>query len=327
MKPILHITNGDGAVGLLQALLGDVDMLPWRDMLHEGPVPAGLSKEELSAVRATYMTGVSGRSFAELMETFRARDHLIDSIEERRAAVIWLEHDLYDQLQLLQILDQLPPSMVDEGRISLAQSDHFLGRMDLEGATRLEEAKKTVTPAQQGMARKIWQAFTAPTPEALATLIGAPVSRFPFMTAAIERLLEELPSTKDGLSRTERQILSLVAQGSVKVRYLFGKVQALEEAEFMGDASFFSRLDVLAGTPMPLVSGTNGRRHLDCRNADSLPDYLNASLALTAKGHEVLDGQADWLEYHRQDCWLGGTHLTPTRCWRWDSEKRKVVGN
>ncbi len=51
----LHITNGDGALYLLKkaGILGT--HLAWRDALNDGPVPAGLSLEETSTVRANYL--------------------------------------------------------------------------------------------------------------------------------------------------------------------------------------------------------------------------------------------------------------------------------
>jgi len=52
MDTILNITNGDCTVKLMAAAGIPGVILPWRDVLHDGPVPAGLSLEQLSAVRA-----------------------------------------------------------------------------------------------------------------------------------------------------------------------------------------------------------------------------------------------------------------------------------
>ncbi|MEK6209644.1 MAG: hypothetical protein AABM64_04590 [Pseudomonadota bacterium] len=48
---MLHITNGDIAVERMRdgGLRGEY--LPWRDALHEGPVPVTATLEELSAIR------------------------------------------------------------------------------------------------------------------------------------------------------------------------------------------------------------------------------------------------------------------------------------
>ena len=56
MKP-LHITNGDVAAERIRGSSLPGEVLPWRDLLHEGPVPAGLSLDEMSRVRARFIAG------------------------------------------------------------------------------------------------------------------------------------------------------------------------------------------------------------------------------------------------------------------------------
>lgn len=48
MESILNITNGDCAVSIMQQANIAGDFLPWRDVLHDGPVPENLSLAELS---------------------------------------------------------------------------------------------------------------------------------------------------------------------------------------------------------------------------------------------------------------------------------------
>ena len=55
MKKILNITNGDSAVSIIEQAGITGDILPWRDVLHDGPVPAGLSLEALSKVRTQFI--------------------------------------------------------------------------------------------------------------------------------------------------------------------------------------------------------------------------------------------------------------------------------
>ena len=47
MKDRLIITNGDSAAACMREARLDGEILPWRDILHEGPVPAGLDLEDL----------------------------------------------------------------------------------------------------------------------------------------------------------------------------------------------------------------------------------------------------------------------------------------
>lgn len=45
--PALHVTNGDSAAARLRPLLLGETLICWRDMLHDGPVPYGLTLAEL----------------------------------------------------------------------------------------------------------------------------------------------------------------------------------------------------------------------------------------------------------------------------------------
>ncbi|MEZ5875631.1 MAG: hypothetical protein R3D30_12705 [Hyphomicrobiales bacterium] len=67
-------------------------------------------------------------------------------------------------------------------------------------------------------------------------------------------MLEELPGP-DGLSRTERQMLATIEGAeSITALGLFMATQKLEDAQFMGDWSFWRLLDQLALADEPLVA-------------------------------------------------------------------------
>ena len=55
MRDRLIITNGDSAVARMREAGIAGEILPWRDILHEGPVPAAPGLEELSSVRAQFL--------------------------------------------------------------------------------------------------------------------------------------------------------------------------------------------------------------------------------------------------------------------------------
>jgi hypothetical protein len=211
---LLHVTNGDCAVAVLsQVVQGTI--LPWRDVLHEGPVRAGLSLEELSAERARFIADAGWGDFPEILKTFRERDAAFRRAGEHDEIVLWFEHDLYDQLQLIQVLDGLaelkgPP-------VSLVCEAEYLGNMEAARAAELFALRNPVTRRHMAEARVAWAAFRSPDPRHLETL---KIAALPFLAAALRRHLEEFPWTTDGLSRTERQIL----QGSTE-----------EEPAFMGD--------------------------------------------------------------------------------------------
>jgi len=50
--------------------------------------------------------------------------------------------------------------------------------------------------------------------------------------------------------------------------------------------------------------------------------YGAQSLRLTPAGQQVLGQQADRVRLLGVDRWVGGTHVTADRTWRWDPEAR-----
>ncbi|MHA1517653.1 MAG: DUF1835 domain-containing protein, partial [Alphaproteobacteria bacterium] len=101
----LVITNGDVAGELLRKTLIGAEVLPWRDVLHEGPVPLTDTPETLTATRIEYLAGSGGGDIGAIEFEMTARDRGLGMSGEFDRVVLWFEHDLYDQLQLLQILD------------------------------------------------------------------------------------------------------------------------------------------------------------------------------------------------------------------------------
>ena len=96
-------------------------------MLHDGPARAGLSLEELSRERAAFIAEAGWGSSVQIESAFAARDAAFRQAAKHDEIVLWFEHDLYDQLQLIQVLDGLaelrgPP-------ISLVCEAEYLGTM------------------------------------------------------------------------------------------------------------------------------------------------------------------------------------------------------
>jgi hypothetical protein len=195
---LLHITNGDHAADVIRATGVRGDILPWRDCLHEGPVRAGLSLEELSRERAKFIRDAGWADERFVLETFQERDAAFRKANEHDEIVLWFEHDLYDQLQLIQVLDGL----YGFARATLICEAEYLGRMQPERATELFELRSPVTRRHYNEARAAWTAFRSPEPMGLLFHFES----LPYLGGAMERLGEEYPWTTDGLSRLQREL-------------------------------------------------------------------------------------------------------------------------
>jgi hypothetical protein len=282
-KRTLHVTNGDIVVAKLAAI--GIEALAWRDALHEGPVVK--NGREL---RAEFL----GIDVAELEQ----RDRTLDA--HRGEIVLWFEADLYDQLQIAEILWRLRGS--DPERISLVQIGEHIGIPHSGGLGELEPeqlrelAGVRLNEAALRVGEQAWEALMASEPHGLLRVGSTPELRF--MAEAFKRLAQEYPWRRDGLSLTERRLLA----GAPGTKYeLFERAWRKEQRPFMGDTFAFAALRRLA----PLLDDCDGVLHLNDR------------------GERVLQGEEEFVT----ERWIGGVHVTPATPWRWDDAREVITSS
>ncbi len=69
----LHVTNGDSVAGSLRVTGIPGEILPWRDILHEGPVPLDLSPGQLRETRARFIADQGWGGYQEVLRDFETR--------------------------------------------------------------------------------------------------------------------------------------------------------------------------------------------------------------------------------------------------------------
>ena len=221
----------------------------WRDVLHEGPVPdvgerlRALARRRGDAVRR----GASGRDLEE-------RDAALAAGRDGEY-VLWFEADLYDQLQIAQILARLAELGVPAERITLICIGEYLGIAHFGGLGRAAPrsargpARGCGGDAHRRRARarqpRVGGAARARPARARGDRVGAsPELRF--MPEAFDRLGREYPWTRDGLSLTERRLLAAVAEGAATAGEAFVRGAAREARPFLGDTWAFAAIERLA---------------------------------------------------------------------------------
>ena len=328
--PLLHVTNGESAGNTLrQTTLGGA-VLPWQDVLHEGPVPA-LPRRELLRTRARFLAECGWGRQPALLASFERRDRqLLEALRDGLEVVLWFEHDLYDQLQLLDALalahtEEAAPELIVVGSFPGRPSFAGLGELSASELETLWPSRARATPAALEAATSAWAAVRAPDPTTLAECATRETAELPFLVPALRRLLEELPAPGDGLSGTERRALQVVAAGAQSPPAAFVAAQRLEEAPFLGDTWFYRALSALGqgetrlletadGTPLPPPPPLGDGQH-----------FARLRLRLTASGERTLRGEADRVELLGVDRWIGGTHITPDNLWRWNAAELKLI--
>jgi hypothetical protein len=321
----LIITNGDAAAEKMREGRINGEILCWRDVLHEGPVPRMEKLEELSAIRADYLAWRGWGDADAIRDVFSERDDTMRALSRFSDVTLWFEHDLYDQLQLLQVLDFLAPAEGRSGRCHLIQTGSFIGSEQPQRLRMHLKLRQPLGTDLLDLAQAAWSAYRAPSPEPWAALLRYDTSAMPFLRAAILRHLEEFPSIANGLGRTEAFILNAVQNGADTPGALFAAFQDSEEAPFMGDWSFFAILDSLAGGAAPFISGLRGLTYSAYFDESQREAYLGSGLRLTGLGVTTLGGRKDAIAFRRLDRWLGGVHLRNEHCWRWDADARRLV--
>jgi redox-sensitive transcriptional activator SoxR len=327
---LLHVTNGDSAGNTLrQSAIGGA-VLPWQDTLHEGPVPA-LPRTELLRTRAAFLADCGWGSRQALLSTLERRDRqLLEAWRGDVRVVLWFEHDLYDQLQLLDVLtlghaENTAPELIVVGSFPGKPSFAGLGELSAGELETLWPSRRPAEPAALEAAAAAWSAFQAPEPTALAEWATRDTAQLPFLAAALRRLLEELPTSADGLSGTERRALQVVAAAAHTPPAAFVAAQRLEEAPFLGDTWFYRALSALGQGETRLVETDDGAALPPPPPLGDGRQFARLRLRLTASGERVLLGDADRVELLGIDRWIGGTHITPGNTWRWDPTELKLV--
>jgi hypothetical protein len=313
----LHVANGTSVTTTLEAAGVPGLMSVWCDPLHDGPVPAGLSDEELREVRGGHLEGAGPidpildmRRWRQIMADDRSYDEL----------VLWYEHDLFDQLNLVQLLSWIRSHLPREKPVGLICIGSFPGRPGFKGLGELTpgelapllETRRSVTDGEYALAERAWKAFRDPTPEALDDLRRTDTAALPFLANALARFLQEYPWTTDGLSRTERRLLQLAERGPIAMNAVFPRMHEGEDSYYVTDLSLADLVETLLRTSPPLIvfspdPGGNG-------------NFWRGAVSLTDAGREVLAGRRDRVSCGL-DKWLGGVHLHGgSPIWRWDGE-------
>jgi hypothetical protein len=266
-----------------------------------------------------------------ILSSLELRDRqLREAFDGGVPVVLWFEHDLYDQLQLLDVLaladgaGKAPEAIVVD---SFPARPEFrgLGELSADELETLWPARAVVSAEAMRIAARAWDAVRAPNPRPLTQAASEESPELPFLRAALERLLEELPAPVDGLSGTERRALRAIEEGARTPAAAFVAAQDLEDAPLLGDTWFYRALTALGRGRARLVEVESGE---EVPLAPPLSDdrvFAALPLRLTTEGERVLRGEFDRVEALGIDRWVGGTHVTTASVWRWDPAKRRLV--
>lgn len=321
----LHITNGDVAAGTLKESSIEGDVFAWRDPMHHGPFPAGLGLDELNPIRAAHLASPF-LDVSEVERDFALRNAHLKAASSYDHVVLWFEHDLLDQLQILQILDWFATADLVATRLELICIDAFsgitpflgIGQLDATQMASLYDIRQPVTSDMLALAQSGWAAFRSPDPRDLLAFCQRDHSGLPFLKPALQRYFEEFPHTDHGLSRSEFQLLSLVSDGVTNPADLFRENMALETSLFVGDWHSFALLERLCD--IALLTCETGPFWYPAHTVDLADNFAKQRFALTEFGQQLIATARGTVKAMTPAQWLGGVEFTPGQpIWTWST--------
>jgi hypothetical protein len=312
----LHIRCGSDIQNTLTEADFGGDFLEYSDPLCEGPVP---DAPDLTAVRARYLAEsygwFKGMTEAQFATSLRDADRRLTDAWRYDRVVLWFEHDSYDQLVLARILARLAETTIPE-RLELICIDHHpdvprfngLGQLRPAALAGLWPLRKPVTPDQIALGQAIWSALRQPDPSGLQTIVQTGTPALAIAAGALWRHLRELPGVADGLSLTQRIVLTILADGPNRIGRIFAAmVEGREPLVFMGDIGVLGTIEKMAQTNPPVLTIEPGEKPFP------------RMAAITDTGCQVLAGAVDYLSLAPVERWVGGVRIAATHAlWRFD---------
>ncbi|MEM8604922.1 MAG: DUF1835 domain-containing protein [Cyanobacteria bacterium P01_H01_bin.121] len=305
----LHIRCGsDIQFGLEQAGFQG-EFLEFSDPYCQGPV-LDLPRSEFIEMRAEFIATAYNLSLEMVQPKLQQEYAALTTLEQYGQVVLWFEHDNYDQLILAYLLTEFA-TQKPRTKLELICVDQVPSVKRFVGLGQLapvvlrwlwQTQRVAVTTAHLELGQEVWQALTAPTPDALTAIAQRGTDPIPCMARALQRHLQELPSPQNGLSLTQQLTLELLTQhpGQIAGR-LFGQlVTEREPLPYLGDTMFWYILEDLQQTEQPLFTIA----------ADDLEKpWPRRSLTITDLGRQVLAGEANFLELYQAERWVGGIRI------------------
>lgn len=327
---MLHIHNGDSSAGTARKAAIPGEHLAWREALVCGPVPRGLSPDEFRRVRAEHLASAYGVGVGRCERELRAQEDALSAFAAHEEVVLWFEHDLFCQVQLIYLLDWFARHEPGQTKLSLVCISEFPGIEYFHGLGQLNEAqlaslfpqRQQVSLAQLELGSKAWAAYSSPNPAELLELMSSDLSAMPFLERAFMKHLRRFPSTENGLGRVGNVGLGLIANGYERFRSLFPAFVSREAEYGFGDAQLYLELKQLTQAPAPLLTVSSSFKS---SRTDPV-EMLLSTFALTDVGKAVLEGEDDFVRRNGIDSWLGGVHLRGYESdYRWEEQGQELL--
>lgn len=102
---MLHIHNGASTAGTRREFGFPGGHFAFQEALIAGPTPQGLPLDEWREVRAEFLSNEYELTLEDCRRNLVAQDAALVRFSEHDETVLWFEHDLFCQINLMYLLD------------------------------------------------------------------------------------------------------------------------------------------------------------------------------------------------------------------------------
>ncbi|NWC76841.1 DUF1835 domain-containing protein [Pseudomonas sp. P7759] len=276
------------------------------DPLCMGPV-RDLPGQAFRAMRSAFISQAFAIDEADAARRVDAEYDHLEALASAEHSVLWCEADAYDQLFLIRALASLEQAprkleLIEVDRIPGVQRFIGIGQLAPDVLAWLWPQRRLIDDDAVQLAKQAWAAYCDSSPVNWSEMAHHKHPALPLLAPALLRQLQELPGSRDGLSLTERLALTYLADvGPTPFGRVFAELMAKREPlPFLGDMMFHALLRPLIDGDAPLLT-----------ESDTHKDWPQRELRLTPLAHQVLSGDAYWLDHASHERWVGGVSLRP----------------
>ena len=239
----LHILNGDHALKLWKQCGFRGQSLVWRETYVEGPLPDTDDLDVFREARAEYLSHfdeLAGIGKSRLYRNLLKMDEAVLLLPEDAALMLWFDSCMFDQTILMRIL-----SLLDRNPNTVNVFLYCCDGNCLKETDFMKGKPMQLRPHDLQVAGEAWALFIRKDADRIRRMLERePFDRMPKMKKALLRCIDEFPD-RNGLTRTQRQLLKLVADGRHGFKEIFKGLGDFEEYPFLGDTACQRLLDQL----------------------------------------------------------------------------------
>ena len=136
------------------------DVLVWREIYTEGPVPGNLSDEDFREIRAGYLSSIVKLAYDGVLQGTNARYDMLTDAGKYGEVILWFDACMFDQTIMVHLIDQCARQEWTATGLSLICIEFAgLGELNPEQLASVMETRHELTPNEVDLASRGWRAF------------------------------------------------------------------------------------------------------------------------------------------------------------------------